>query len=157
MKRYQITIASIIAACALFSLPCSESLAQANYMRKGVASYAATATGVADGTHTVYVDLREYKRSDMRIAQDGGSGTISFQVYLSWEPIGGSATQETINYDDVGLDFYGSATFTDASERLIDNGAMLLGVTFLKIVFTVSGASSDASYTVNHSRIKTGV
>jgi hypothetical protein len=128
MKKHQIQIAAFLVACAFVLAPAEDSFAQANYMRKGVASYAATATGVADGTHTVYVDLREFKRSDMRIAQSGGSGTISFQVFLSWEPIGGTATRETINYDDVGLDFYGSATFSDASERLIDNGEMLLGI-----------------------------
>ena len=100
---------------------------------------------VADGTHTEYINVRRVIRPDFRVVQDGGSGTISFQIFASWTP---GATGATATYDDVGLDFYGSATFTGATTKLLDDGAKLRTSSWLKLVFTVSGASADASYTI---------
>ena len=100
-------------------------------------------TGLADGTHNVFVNVKRISRPDFRIVQDGGSGTISFQVYASWDP-------DAATYDDIGLDFYGSATFTGVTTKLLDDGAKLRTATSVKIVFTVAGASSDASYTIEH-------
>ena len=102
-------------------------------------------TGVADGAFTEYINVRRVTRPDFRIVQDGGSGTISFTVWASWTP-GADCTAAT--YDDVGLDFYGSATFAGATTKLIDDGAKVRTAACMKLVFTVAGASADASYSI---------
>ena len=102
-------------------------------------------TNIADGTYPVYVNVKRVSRPDFRIVQDGGSGTSAFQVFASWTP---GTTGPGATYDDIGLEFYGAATFTDAVSKLIDDGAKLKTATWVKIVFTVSGASADASYTI---------
>ena len=124
---------------------------------KGVVS-SVSATGVADGSYPVFIDLRKYKRGDIIVTQDGGSGTIQFAIFASWEPGATNTTEAaSLNYVDVGLDFYTSATFTAANEQLIDSGWKLYAVAWAKLVFTIAGASSDASYTVVISRIHPGV
>ena len=102
-------------------------------------------TGVADGAFTEYINVRRVTRPDFRIVQDGGSGTISFQVSASWTP-GTDCTAAV--YDDVGLDFYGSATFAGAITKLIDDGAKMRTAACMKLVFTVAGAAADASYSI---------
>lgn len=114
---------------------------------KGVASDTISATGVADGAHPEYFDLAAFSRADFRITQDGGSGTSTMTVFASWTP-NDTDDLTALTYTDIGNDFYGSATFTDPSETLIDNGEMLRGATAIKFVFTVSGASADASYSI---------
>lgn len=118
--------------------------------RKGVAADLAAATGVADGTYDVYVRLKDFKRADFTIVQSGGSGTISYQVFGTRLPGASTVAQAaTLTYIDVGLSYYGSATFTGATTELIDDGAKLEGITWIKLTFTVAGASADASYSVN--------
>jgi hypothetical protein len=125
---------------------------------RGIVQVIADETGVADGTFDVYVDMRKYKRADIVVEQDGGSGTISFTVEGSWDSNGGSGVSETtLTYIDIGLSFYSSATFTADPELLIDNGWKLYAMTWMRIQFTVAGASSDASYKVSTSRIHPGV
>ena len=104
-----------------------------------------TETGLADGAHVEYINLRSVTRPDFRIVQDGGSGTIVFAVSASWTP---NTTAAAATYDDIGLDFYGAATFAAATTKLLDDGRKLRTAIWLKIVFTVAGASADASYTL---------
>jgi hypothetical protein len=102
---------------------------------------------LSDGTHIEYIPLKRVTRPDFRVVQSGGSGTISFQVFASWSA--GAATGAAASYDDVGLDFYGASTFTGATSRLIDDGTMFRTASWLKLVFTISGASADASYVID--------
>ena len=101
--------------------------------------------GISDGVYPVYFNVKRVARPDFRIVQDGGSGTISHQRFASWTP---GAAGATATYDDVGPDFFGSATFTGAITKLLDDGAKLRTATWVKIVFTVAGASADASYSI---------
>lgn len=105
---------------------------------------------LADGAHPVYLDMRDFERTDFRVVQSGGSGSISFQVYASWEPFGTAAPSTVSDWDDVGEAFYANVggVFSDATEILIDDFSRLHGATALKILFTVAGASSDASYSI---------
>jgi hypothetical protein len=119
-----------------------------DFLHRGTVEVVTTQTAVADGTYSVYVDVRQVERIDFRVTQSGGSGTISMQVFASWEPGEPATAKESLAYDDVGLEFYGSATFTGSPVKLIENGNKLATATFVKLVFTVAGASADASYQV---------
>ena len=145
MKLAKLVLVAVLAFAVV--LPTSSG-AQTSTPR-GVIGTVADATAVADGTFDVYIDLRYYTRTDVRVVQSGGSGTISFTAHVSWESGGDYFTPAIgLNYDDVGLEFYGSATFTDATEHLLDNAGIFLNASWMKLTFTVSGASSDASYSV---------
>ena len=147
----------LFVACLAFAvlLPMS-AWAQTTNTPRGVVSIETDQSSVADGSYDVYVDLRYFKRTDIRVVQDGGSGTISFTVNASWDPGGDIFNPETgLDYDNVGVDVYlhGTGTFIDAIEKLLDAAQILQGATWVKLTFTVSGAASDASYKVITSQV----
>ena len=124
---------------------------------KGLISDVKTETGLVDGTYPEYIDMDDFVRVDMRIKQDGGTtGASEFAVYASWEPSSGKALS-ALEYDDIGLAFYESATFSDAIEKLIDNGDQLKGASALKVVFTFSSVTAaDGSYSIEYTGLTVG-
>jgi hypothetical protein len=122
-------------------------MTEANH--KGVNANNLSGTGLADGVHPVYIDLRDFESTDFRVTQDGGSGSISFTISVSIEPVGDTAPA-SLTYDNIGESFYGNTggVFSNATELLVDDFGKLKGATQLKIEFTVSGASADASYSI---------
>ena len=124
---------------------------------KGVFSTLADVATVADGSYDVYVPLSDFPRTDIRVEQDGGTGTITLTVLGSMESGCTWADADTCTYDDIGLDFYKAATFTTTPVKLIDNGDMLEGFTWMKLTFVVAGAAADASYKVMQAKIRPGV
>lgn len=151
----RITRLLFVACLAIMVLAPSFVSAQSINTPRGVVAVHTDQTAVADGTYQVYIDLRYFKRADIRVVQDGGSGTIQFQTYASWDPGDDLWTAaSTLDYDDIGLDIYLDAVFSDAIERLLDAGQNLEGATWLRLTFTVAGASADASYKVIRAQTK---
>ena len=119
MKKYwNILFAALFAFAVLAPVSAQ---AQTVSTPRGIIEIETEQTGVSDGTYHVYIDLRYYKRTDIRVTQDGGSGSIVLQVYASWDPGGGFFVPETgLDYDDIGESIYQNTggEFSDATENL---------------------------------------
>lgn len=160
MKKYLlILLAALVMGCGAMRPQAAEPIALMGIENnhKGLVRVEVDASTVADGSFDVYVDMRRYKRTEIIVIQDGGSGAIEFVIAATWDPDADNVTEAaSLDYIDIGLSFYSLATFPDPTEELLDDGWKQYGVTWLKLTFTVAGASADAAYKVTSSRINPG-
>jgi hypothetical protein len=123
-------------------------------MLKGVSGSMRSDYNLSDGTYPVIFDLTKISRADFRVFQQGNSGAISFEAYVSYTEHDGKHFADLL-WTDCGLKFYDKATFDDAEEMNIDSG-WLETASAIKFVFTVSGSSGDSAYNIEGAFVATG-
>jgi len=104
-------------------------------------------TGMADGTSDYYVNLHTYKHICIQY-EPGGGGTKTLKVYATAETDPDLSARE---YRDVTNAAFGAASFTTSS-FLADTNGVLKAATAIHIEVVVSGASSDATWTLDVGR-----
>lgn len=101
-------------------------------------------TNGTDGTYTKYFNPRTFKYNGIRIAGNGGSGSITATIEATMQDDGTAAA--SCVYSDVTLDIFGSSSFVITSASildLLDNTGKMMFYKYVKVnyVLDTSGAN----------------
>jgi hypothetical protein len=108
-------------------------------------------TNMTDGVYDVYVSMDTFRKLYIQLVLDGGSGTVTVVLEATAQFTDGDPS--ALDYDDIGLEVFGAATFT-ASDFLGDNLEKLAGATWVHIEITAStGGANDADARVDTYRL----